>query len=219
MIPNITIPEEQLTYNVTEGGNITCNATGYPPPDILWLNNDGSVVDNNRLLLNNVMTTGISNISSVSLSFTRNDAGIYTCVANNSVGSDHSTIYITVQCKTSQLLLDLFCYIIVYTVPPIGVITALENEEGYVVTEGGNVTCAATGYPRPDIVWLNSDGSVVDKNRLVESTSVANIPIANVSMIVKRNESGVYNCVANNSAGNDTHTVNITVKCKQLASY
>ena len=99
-------------------------------------------------------------------------------------------------------------------------ITISEEESlTYSVTEGDNITCNATGYPLPDIVWLNNDGSVVDKNRLVESKMVTSIPIVIVSMTVKRNESGVYKCVANNSAGNDTHTVNITVKCKQLASY
>ena len=107
-IPNITIPENEQSYTLTENSNITCTATGYPVPDIVWLNNyDGSVVNASRLITvtDSVTTADIGNLSSVSVSLlvTRNDAGVYTCVANNSVGND--TITITVQCK---LLLKLF---------------------------------------------------------------------------------------------------------------
>ena len=91
-IPIVIIPETKQAYNITEGGNITCTATGYPVPDIVWLNNDGSVVDKNRL---------VSNVSSMSVSMVarRNDGGVYTCVANNFLGYDSSTVNITVHCK------------------------------------------------------------------------------------------------------------------------
>ena len=99
----------------------------------------------------------------------------------------------------------------------IPIITILEE---YTVTEGDNITCTATGYPEPDIVWLNHDGSVVDKNRLVTdseiTTGVDNLVKVNVSMTVRRNDGGVYKCVANNSVGNNTSIINITVNCKEL---
>ena len=101
MLPNITIPEAEQIYILNEDDNITCAATGYPVPDIVWLNNDGSQVDENRLVINNVMATATVNLSSVSVSMivTRNDTGVYMCVANNSVGNDTNTITILVQCK------------------------------------------------------------------------------------------------------------------------
>ena len=107
--------------------------------------------------------------------------------------------------------------IIVYTAIPI--ITTPKTKEAYSITEGDNITCTATGYPPPSVVWLNNDGSVVDENRLVEPkmvTNVGNIPSVSVSMIVRRGDDGVYTCVANNSIDNDTTTINITVKCKRL---
>ena len=107
-MPNITMPEAEQVYTITEDDdNITCTATGYPVPDIVWLNNDGSVVDKNRLITDSVMTTVTGNLSSVSVSMivTSNDTGVYTCVANNSVGNDTNTITIIVPCK---LLLKLF---------------------------------------------------------------------------------------------------------------
>ena len=104
--PNIILSEE--AKQVTEGDIITCTATGYPVPDIVWWDNDGSVVDENRLVTNIIMTTAMDDVSNVSVSMIvrRSDGGIYTCFANNSVGNDTSIINIvSVQCK---LLLKLF---------------------------------------------------------------------------------------------------------------
>ena len=100
------------------------------------------------------------------------------------------------------------------------VITIQEIEQAFNVTEGDSITCTATGYPVPDIVWLNNDGSVVDKSRLVTgsvmATGVGNVYSLSVSMIVGRSDSGVYKCLATNSVGNNTNTINITVNCKEL---
>ena len=87
----------------------------------------------------------------------------------------------------------------------------------YNISDGDSITCTATGYPVPDIVWLNNDGSVVDKNRLVPSimaTGAGNTSSMSVSMIVRRGDSGVYTCQASNFLGNDSSTINITVQRK-----
>ena len=101
------MPEAEQEYNITEGDNITCTAIGYPVPDIVWLNNDGSVVNASRLIADNVMTADINNLSSVSVSMivTRSDSGVYTCLANNSLGNDTRMINITVECKSLLAIL------------------------------------------------------------------------------------------------------------------
>ena len=48
--------------------------------------------------------TGYGNVTRVSVNLTitnasREDTGVYTCSANNSVGSDEKDVDITVQCK------------------------------------------------------------------------------------------------------------------------
>ena len=97
-IPVITASEQE--FNITEGDIITCTATGYPV-HIVWLNNDGSEVDKNRVKTDNAMATGVGNLTNVSVSMTigRSDTGVYTCIANNSIGNDTRTINITVNCK------------------------------------------------------------------------------------------------------------------------
>ena len=100
-IPVIDTIETEQVYNITEGDSITCTATGYPVPDIVWLNNDGSVVDENRIKTDSAMATGVGNLYNVSVSMIvgRNDAGVYECNANNSIGDDVQTIDIIVNCK------------------------------------------------------------------------------------------------------------------------
>ena len=107
--PNITAPMDGQQFIVTEGsnGSITCTATGYPVPTVVWQNSDGSSLSNNRLVSGSpviISSTGIGNVTSVSVELMvigamRVDTGMYRCSANNSVNSTTRNIIITVQCK------------------------------------------------------------------------------------------------------------------------
>ena len=106
--PNITTPMEGQQFNITEGHrSITCTATGYPVPTVVWQNSDGSSLSNNRLVSGspvNLSPTGVGNMTSVSVELMvigvmRVDTGMYRCSANNSVSSITRNINITVQCK------------------------------------------------------------------------------------------------------------------------
>ena len=95
----------------------------------------------------------------------------------------------------------------------IPIITVPKNGQLYTLTEGDNITCTATGYPVPDldIVWLNNDES---NNRLVTDSLVADNDSVSVSLTIRRSDTGIYSCVANNSVGNIIHAINVTVQCK-----
>ena len=107
--PNIITPMEGQQFNITEGsdGSITCTATGYPVPTVVWQNSDGSSLSNNRLVSGspvNILFTGVGNVTSVSVELMvigamRVDTGMYRCSANNSVSSTTRNINISVQCK------------------------------------------------------------------------------------------------------------------------
>ena len=100
---------EGQQFNITEGnnGSITCTATGYPVPTVVWQNSDGSSLTNNRLVSGspvNILSIGIGNVTSVSVELMvigamRVDTGMYRCSANNSVSGTTRNINITVQCK------------------------------------------------------------------------------------------------------------------------
>ena len=96
-------------FNITEGsnGSITCTATGYPVPIVVWQNSDGSSLSNNRLVSSspvNILSTGVGNVTSLSVELMviaamREDTGMYRCSANNSVNATAVSINITIQCK------------------------------------------------------------------------------------------------------------------------
>ena len=57
------------------------------------------------------MATGVCNLYnvSVSMAFGRNDTGVYTCIAYNSIGNDTRTTNITVNCKELAEVLSYPC--------------------------------------------------------------------------------------------------------------
>ena len=105
----ITTPMEGQQFNITEGSNgpITCTATGYPVPTVVWQNSDGSSLSNNRLVTGspvNISSSGVGNMTIVSVELMvigamRVDTGMYRCSVSNSVSNTTRNINITVQCK------------------------------------------------------------------------------------------------------------------------
>ena len=107
--PSITTPMEGQQYIFTKGsnGSITCTATGYPVPTVVWQNSDGSSLSNNRLISGdpmNISFTGVGNVTSVSVELMvigamRVDTGMYRCSVNNIVNNTTRNIVLTIQCK------------------------------------------------------------------------------------------------------------------------
>ena len=97
------------TFNdtiVREGDTttITCEAFGYPPPTVVWSRINGILSDRVSVSDSVSVLTENGNVTKVSINLTitnafREDTGVYTCSANNSIGSDNRNVSITVQCK------------------------------------------------------------------------------------------------------------------------
>ena len=89
--PTVTI--QQCPTSVTEGDNATlyCNATGYPVPNIAWINASSGNIDSPTKTL---LITAI----------TRGERGNYICHASNEIGNDTQTCEIDVYCKLHLLL-------------------------------------------------------------------------------------------------------------------
>ena len=126
--PTIDTPMEGEEFIILEGSNksITCTATGYPVPTVVWQDSDGSSLSNDRLVssspvynIYNISSTGVGNMSSVSVELMvigamRVDSGMYICTANNSVSSAASNINITVQCKQKLLFVWFYNQVLSY---------------------------------------------------------------------------------------------------------
>ena len=96
-----------LNDTIVREGNTTtviCEAFGYPPPTVVW-NRINEILSDRVSVSDSVsVPTGYGNVTRVSVNLTitnvsREDTGVYTCSANNSIGSDSSNVSITVQCK------------------------------------------------------------------------------------------------------------------------
>ena len=120
--PNIVVPVEGQEFTITEGsnGSITCTATGYPPPTVVWQNSDGNIFDNTTFMsvIQMMSSTGVGNVTSVSVELMvtgvmRVDTGMYTCSASNILSSTTRNITIIVQCKLKVYLF--FVYTPTYT--------------------------------------------------------------------------------------------------------
>ena len=65
--------------------------------------------------------------------------------------------------------------------------------------------CNATGNPVPGIKWIRrstGDDTIVSKKSALMFAAIY------------RNESGLYQCIANNSVGNDSKNCTVDVQCK-----
>ena len=82
---------------------ITCEALGYPPPRVVWSRINGILSDRVSVSDSVTVPTGNGNVTRVSVNLTitntsREDTGVYTCSANNSISSDSRNVNIIVQC-------------------------------------------------------------------------------------------------------------------------
>ena len=78
---------KNITVNESSPIDLTCEASGYPLPTIIW-RKDGSVLESS----NNTLHISSS---------TRDDSGVYVCVAANGVKEQVAIMetFVTVHCK------------------------------------------------------------------------------------------------------------------------
>ena len=108
--PKVTVAVDNLD-DIEEGNDvtITCETKGNPLPTVRW-----DITDEIGVVIgDSVSHTGNRNETIIRRNLTipnisREHTGVYTCSANNSVGSDSNSICITVQCK---FVLAYFLYI------------------------------------------------------------------------------------------------------------
>ena len=95
------IVDSPQTQNVTavESFMLTCNATGYPVPNIEWRQNSTSYMIRDPSVITITPTDGLRSNSSVITvtNATSSDTGLYQCVATNEVDTDTENATVIVQ--------------------------------------------------------------------------------------------------------------------------
>jgi len=102
--------------------------------------------------------------------------------------------------------------IVTVLVPPN--ITDPVSNTSTIITEGDTITitCEALGYPLPTIVWSKTNGTLSDRVSVSDNVPIGNGNETSVSVNltltnVSREDTGLYQCTASNSVGNDIRTV------------
>ncbi|XP_035996829.1 hemicentin-1 isoform X1 [Fundulus heteroclitus] len=171
----VGVSPENVTVVVNNFVSLTCEASGFPPPTLSWLNDRGPIqAKSNVLIMPGGRTLQI-------LKAKVSDGGKYSCVAINAAGQAYKYIYLTVY------------------VPP-----SIRGNSGDVPVEvnvlvGKSVTleCESNAIPPPIITWYKN-GRVV-----AETTNLHILPGGQILQI-KRSEvsdTGQYVCMASNVAG------------------
>jgi len=193
MPPYIIQGQTTQTLTVDEGGNanLTCNAYGYPMPNVSWVRVNGRTLPPpyNKYAVNGT-TLQLTNVRSI-------DRGMYRCVADNNVrplASYDSTLYVNfrptarpVQSSYGQAQNRLFNLII---------------------------ECIVAGYPMPDMKWykqlegqtpvqiITDDKHVV--NQLLshgQQLSISEMWYQLIIINVQGNDYGNYTCQGTNRLG------------------
>ncbi|KAK2586091.1 hypothetical protein KPH14_008375 [Odynerus spinipes] len=176
----------QISYNhwLLNGSslNLACAASGYPLPLITWTfiprYTSNSNVQQPRILVNSTTGIGILELKNVSIS----DAGIYHCSSKNSITND-----LEIQNITVDIL-----------VPP----SFLKTPINQVCPNGrtARFECQAQGLPVPQIYWLKDSLNITVNGRRTTYVKEYNKMELAISATVP-SDSGIYQCVAVNSAG------------------
>ncbi|CAF0852080.1 unnamed protein product [Adineta ricciae] len=176
MIDSISIAP---TATPIAGNHFTldCNANGIPEPVISWhFNNQRLSSGHNRYY----------QVIRASL----NDTGIYTCLAENKIGSTKKDIEINILLPPA----------ILNNGPMINEITKLKGESLV-------LTCLLHAVPLPTIVWTKNDQILSNFERISIIDSNMKLYIENISLI----DRGRYQCHAENLAGRSQQIFDIQV--------
>ncbi|XP_034438633.1 hemicentin-1 isoform X1 [Hippoglossus hippoglossus] len=171
----IDLSPENVTVVVNNFVSLSCEATGFPPPTLSWLNDRGPIQGNtNALIMPGGRTLQI-------LKAKVSDAGKFSCVAMNAAGEAYKHIYLTV------------------FVPP-----SIRDSNGdspvvVNVLVGKSVTleCESNAVPPPTITWYKNGRAVTESAnlRILAEGQMLQIKGSEVS------DTGQYVCKATNVAG------------------
>ncbi|XP_053320986.1 neogenin isoform X8 [Spea bombifrons] len=161
-----------LTRVVGQTALLTCVVSGYPTPVVYWSHNQEELIleNSDRFAL---LAGGSLQISNV----TEEDAGIYTCTADN--GNQ------TIQAHTELSL----------QVPPVFLVKP-SNTHAY---ESMDIvfTCEVSGKPTPTIKWVKN-GDMVIPSDYFKIVGDHNLQVLGLV----RSDEGFYQCIAENEVGN-----------------
>ncbi|KAM7354359.1 tyrosine-protein phosphatase Lar isoform 3-T7 [Cochliomyia hominivorax] len=180
--PVITQGPSTRVIEVGHTATMQCKAIGNPTPNIYWIKNQTRVDMSNPRY--SIKDGGLQIENS-----REEDQGKYECVAENSVGTEHS--------KATNL------YVKVRRVPPT-FSRPPEPINEVMLGSNLNLSCIAVGSPMPHVRWMKGAQDLTPEN---------NIPIGrNILELINIQQSANYTCIAASSLGQIEATAVVKVQ-------
>ena len=118
------------------------------------------------------------------------------------------------------------CTLLLYKIDAAEILEPSGNETRD-FTEGDNVTlrCIGVGHPPPVVHWKKLNGPLSDRVSITNmsmSTNKGNVTRVTLELIitgVRREDTGVYQCVVRNHLNTVIGSINATVQCTCVCSY
>lgn len=175
---------------VREGDNVSlsCDATGYPPPHIVWRREDGG-----DIILNGRKATIVERSSLELPKISRLNMGDYLCVASNGIPPSTSNKFsIKVQFP-----------------PMFWIPSQLEAAH-----PGQDVTleCHSEAFPKSINYWVNNKGAMLVSDHKYEAVSVESAYKVYMKLHIRnvtKKDYMEYRCVAKNSLGNSDGSITL----------
>ncbi|XP_053328822.1 hemicentin-2 [Spea bombifrons] len=175
-------PRIQIDSSATQltlGGvvRIRCDVSGHPEPRISWRHGDHLLSNDSRYTITEDHTLLIKDAS-------QDDAGKYSCVASNDLGTDEQSVILT------------------YTELP--KVSAVKSSLQVPVGEDAVLECMTEGLPPPLVIWYKGEeeltGSLINSDKGVLRLRDVNVE-----------DAGAYTCVASNEAGTSSDVIHVEV--------
>ncbi|XP_064424804.1 neural cell adhesion molecule 1a isoform X1 [Latimeria chalumnae] len=200
--PSIRVREMEVnaTADLNQSVTLTCNAEGYPEPEITWTKNLIPIKANGtkyRFSEDGSKLTILEIIQS--------DGGEYSCTAENKAGKEEKELSIKVFVKPK--------------------VTYVENKTAMELEDHITLTCEASGDPTPSIKWrttnrIFTEGEQASWTRPEKHETLdGRIEVtghARVSSItlkdVQYTDAGEYTCTAMNPIGQDSRSMFLEVQ-------
>ncbi|KAK0174616.1 hypothetical protein PV327_010374 [Microctonus hyperodae] len=182
-IPVSLFPQVSYHYSLIYGSHLilVCAASGYPLPLITWSfvpqRTDGANVEQSRILLNSTRGISVLTLKNVSIY----DAGTYLCSTENPVSG----------MEIQNITVDV-------AIPP----SFVKKPTNQMCPNGrtARFECQVEGTPTPQIYWLKDAENITITGRRTTYMKENNKMELAISATVP-SDSGDYQCVAVNSAG------------------
>ncbi|XP_008288209.1 immunoglobulin superfamily member 10 [Stegastes partitus] len=188
---------QQLKARQSQTLWLPCTGTGTPQPTIHWVLHDGSTVRSDRLGSDTRISVYVNGTLCIR-NVTPAESGKYECIATSSTGSERRVVTLTVETRESA--------------PQI-----VETSQRLTELSFGDqlrLNCAATGDPKPRIIWRLPSKAVVDHWHRMGSRIVV---LENGTLIVNTvtdKDAGDYLCVARSKVGDDLQLLRVSISMK-----